>query len=66
MKAVILAGGLGTRLSEETGIKPKPMIEINGIPLLERQMESLKSIGVFNIYISINYLGSQCFKHLGS
>ena len=34
MKAVILAGGLGTRLTEETIVKPKPMIEIGGIPIL--------------------------------
>ena len=33
MKAVILAGGLGTRLSEETNIKPKPMVEIGGKPI---------------------------------
>lgn len=44
---------------------PKPMIEINGIPLLERQMESLKSIGVFNIYISINYLGNLIKDYFG-
>jgi len=35
MKAVILAGGFGTRLSEETGVKPKPMVEIGDRPILE-------------------------------
>ena len=34
MKVVILAGGLGTRISEETSLKPKPMIEIGGLPIL--------------------------------
>ena len=34
MKAVILAGGLGTRISEETSIRPKPMVEIGGLPIL--------------------------------
>ena len=34
MKAVILAGGLGTRISEETDVKPKPMVEIGGMPIL--------------------------------
>ena len=34
MKVVILAGGFGTRLAEETGIKPKPMVEIGGLPIL--------------------------------
>ena len=39
MKAVILAGGLGTRLSEETHLKPKPMIEIGGRPILWHVMK---------------------------
>lgn len=39
MKAVILAGGLGTRLSEETHLKPKPMVEIGGRPILWHAMK---------------------------
>ena len=40
MKAVILAGGLGTRFSEETGSKPKPMISIGGMPILWHIMKN--------------------------
>ena len=40
MKAVILAGGLGTRISEETHLKPKPMIEIGGKPIRKAQIEN--------------------------
>ena len=39
MKAVILAGGLGTRISEETHLKPKPMVEIGGMPILWHLMK---------------------------
>ena len=38
MKVVILAGGLGSRLAEETSIRPKPMVEIGGIPIIEHIM----------------------------
>jgi len=41
MKVVILAGGLGTRLSEETIIKPKPMVEIGGMPILWHYYENI-------------------------
>ena len=43
MKAVILAGGLGTRLSEETALRPKPMVEIGGMPILWHILK----IGIF-------------------
>ena len=46
MKAVILAGGLGTRISEETIIKPKPMIEIGGIPIIWHIMKMYSYYGV--------------------
>ena len=51
MKAVILAGGLGTRLSEETSIIPKPMVEIDGKPILWHLMKNLYSQGIkeFNL-----------------
>ena len=54
--AVIMAGGKGKRLRPLTNNLPKPMIEIDGIPLLERQINKLSQIGIKKIYISINYL----------
>ena len=45
MKAVILAGGLGTRLSEETSAKPKPMVEIGGKPILWHIMKMYSTHG---------------------
>jgi glucose-1-phosphate cytidylyltransferase len=46
MIAVILAGGLGTRLSEETGVKPKPMVEIGGKPILWHIMKMYSTHGI--------------------
>ena len=46
MKAVILAGGLGTRLSEETSIRPKPMIKVGGKPLLWHIMKMYSKHGI--------------------
>ncbi|HCK03661.1 MAG TPA: glucose-1-phosphate cytidylyltransferase [Methylophilaceae bacterium] len=57
MKAVILAGGLGTRISEETHLKPKPMIEIGGMPILWHIMKSFSSYGVNEFVICCGYKG---------
>jgi glucose-1-phosphate cytidylyltransferase len=57
MKAVILAGGLGTRLSEETTIKPKPMVEIGGKPILWHIMKLYSSHGVNEFIICLGYKG---------
>jgi glucose-1-phosphate cytidylyltransferase len=57
VKAVILAGGLGTRLSEETQIKPKPMIEIGGKPILWHIMKLYASHGVTDFVICCGYKG---------
>ena len=50
MKVLILAGGLGTRLSEETGLKPKPMVEIGGYPILWHIMKIYSYYG-FNDFV---------------
>jgi len=57
MKAVILAGGLGTRLSEETDLKPKPMVEIGGKPILWHIMKIYSAHGVNNFVICCGYKG---------
>jgi glucose-1-phosphate cytidylyltransferase len=57
IKAVILAGGFGTRLSEETTIKPKPMVEIGGKPILLHLMEYFASYGVNEFIICLGYKG---------
>jgi len=57
MIAVILAGGLGTRLSEETNIKPKPMVEIGGKPILWHIMKMYSTHGVNDFIICCGYKG---------
>ena len=57
MKAVILAGGLGTRLSEETSLKPKPMVEIGGKPILWHIMKMYSAHGVNDFIICCGYKG---------
>ena len=57
MKAVILAGGLGTRLSEETVIKPKPMVEIGGMPILWHIMKTYATYGVNDFIVCLGYKG---------
>lgn len=57
MKAVILAGGLGTRLAEETTIRPKPMIEIGGEPILLHIMKIFSNFGVNEFIICLGYKG---------
>ncbi len=57
MKAIILAGGLGTRLSEETDLKPKPMIEIGGFPILWHIMKSYSTYGINDFIICCGYKG---------
>ena len=57
MKAVILAGGLGTRISEESHMKPKPMIEIGGKPILWHIMKTYSAHGINEFVICLGYRG---------
>ena len=62
MQAVILAGGLGTRLSEETHLKPKPMVEIGGMPILWHIMKIYAAHGVNDFIICLGYKGEEIKK----
>ena len=69
MKAVILAGGLGTRISEETISKPKPMIEIGGKPIIWHIMKHLNKYGIKEFIICLGYKGDaikEYFKNFES
>jgi glucose-1-phosphate cytidylyltransferase len=55
VKAVILAGGYGTRLSEETGVRPKPMVEIGGMPMIWHIMKIYSAHGITDFVVSAGY-----------
>jgi glucose-1-phosphate cytidylyltransferase len=57
MKAVILAGGLGTRLAEETAVRPKPMVEIGGHPILWHIMKIYSAHGINDFVVCLGYKG---------
>lgn len=65
MQAVILAGGLGTRLGDITKAIPKPMVPVAGKPYLERQLDELRRQGVTDIVLLTGYLGEQIEAHFG-
>lgn len=66
MKAVILAGGLGTRIMEESNTKPKPMIEIGGYPILWHIMKIYASFGINDFIICLGYKGFEIKKYFES
>jgi glucose-1-phosphate cytidylyltransferase len=57
MKAVILAGGLGTRIAEETTTRPKPMVEVGGMPVIWHIMKSYSHYGIHEFIICLGYKG---------
>lgn len=57
MQAVILAGGLGTRLGEETSVRPKPMVEIGGMPILWHIMKIYSAHGISDFVVCLGYKG---------
>ena len=66
MKAMIFAAGKGTRLQPLTNNTPKALVELNGIPMLERVIVKLKQIGVSEIIINVHYLADQIINFLKS
>lgn len=66
MQAVIMAGGKGTRLASVTKDIPKPMVPIDGKPLLEYQIENLKNCGIRDIILVIGYLGDVIKEYFGN
>ncbi len=62
-KAVILAGGLGTRLAEETEVKPKPMVEIGGQPILWHIMKHYAHYGVHEFVVALGYKGEMIKRY---
>ena len=64
MKVAILAGGVGTRLAEETEIKPKPMVEIGGMPILWHIMKHYSWYGHNDFFIALGYKGEYIKKYM--
>ena len=65
LECVIMAGGRGKRLSPLTDNVPKPMLKINGKPIIEHTIDNLKSFGIKKFYISVNYLKDQIINYFG-
>ena len=63
MKAVILAAGTGNRLGEITKTIPKPMIELDGKPILEHNICMAKNAGISKIYINLHYLPDKILSY---
>ena len=66
MKAVVLAGGLGTRLSEETTVRPKPMVEIGGRPILWHIMKIYSAHGINDFVVCAGYKGDVIKEYFAS
>ena len=64
MQTVILAGGLGTRLSEETSVRPKPMVEIGDRPILHHIMDLYDAHGFTDFVLALGYLGTMIKRHV--
>ncbi len=66
MKAMVFAAGLGTRLKDETSLKPKALVEVGGKPLLFHAIEKLKKSGVAEIVINVHHFADQVIQYINS
>ena len=64
MKVVIMAGGKGTRISSVASDIPKPMIKVEGVPVLEREIECLKDQGFDDIIMTVSHLGNIIMRNV--
>ena len=65
-EAVVMAGGLGSRLRPLTQDTPKPLLSVAGRPILDRILEGLRTSGIEDVVLSLNYLGDRIRKHVGN
>ncbi|MBI2092402.1 MAG: nucleotidyltransferase family protein [Deltaproteobacteria bacterium] len=65
-RAMILAAGLGTRLRPLTHKTPKPLLPVNGRPMIDFSLARVKKAGITNVIINLHYLGGQIKKYVGS
>jgi NDP-sugar pyrophosphorylase family protein len=63
--AIVMAGGLGTRLRPLTETVPKPLLPVKGKPILDHILDGLRRSGIRDVAISVNYLGEQIRQHVG-
>src|SRR5262245_17142019 len=65
MKAMVLAAGRGERMGAPTSSRPKPLLEIGGVPLIERHLQRLAACGVEEVVVNLSYRGAQIRERLG-
>ncbi|HEY1247673.1 MAG TPA: nucleotidyltransferase family protein [Nitrososphaera sp.] len=66
MKAVILAGGFGKRLKPLTDTRPKPMIQVSGLPIIEWQINWLRKFGIKEFILCVGFMKDQIFDYIGN
>ena len=65
MKAMVLAAGRGERMGALTADRPKPLLEIGGVPLIERHLQRLAACGIEHVVVNLSYRGTQIRERLG-